>query len=133
MTKPRVVVVGAGVLGLWQAYELSRRGFVVALREALPEAVAGKASRLAGAMLAPYCEAEDGDPLIEGLGLNGIRRWREAWPDLAVSGTLVVAQPRDQVELVRFARRTHGHVSLDDRAISTLEGELAGRFQRGLV
>jgi len=59
-----VTVVGAGVVGLWQAYEFARRGHRVLVREAAPEKATGAASRLAGAMLAPYCEAETSPPLV---------------------------------------------------------------------
>jgi glycine oxidase len=127
-----VTVIGAGVIGLWQAYELARRGHRVALREALPESQIGAASRIAGAMLAPYCEAEGSEPVVQRLGLEGARLWREAYPGVVPRGSLVVASPRDQGELARFQRLTEGHRLIDAQGVGELEPELAGRFARAL-
>jgi glycine oxidase len=49
-----------------------------------------------------------------------------------MNGSLVVAAPRDQGELARFARMTEGHRAIDGPALGELEPELAGRFARGL-
>ena len=59
-----VTVVGAGIFGLWQAFEMARRGHRVVLCESMPEAESGGASRFAGAMLAPYCEEEGAEALV---------------------------------------------------------------------
>jgi glycine oxidase len=130
--KLAITVVGAGVLGLWQAWELARRGHAIVLREAVEESAAGAASRYAGAMLAPYCEAEGAEPIVQQLGLRGLELWRQAYPGVIMRGTLVVAAGRDQGELVRFARMTEGHRQVDGREIAVLEPDLAGRFGRGL-
>lgn len=127
-----VTVVGAGIVGLWQAYELARRGHRVSLREAAPEDATGAASRMAGAMLAPYCEAETAPALVTELGLRGLSRWRQLVPDLPTGGTLVVAPRRDTVELAHFARRTTGHLSIGPGDLTALEPELAGSFDRAL-
>ena len=58
-------VVGAGILGLWQALTLARAGHRVRLIEASPTPFAAAASRFAGAMLAPWCEAEAAEPIID--------------------------------------------------------------------
>ena len=68
MSRLSITVVGAGVTGLWQAYEMARRGHAVTLREATAESAPGAASRFAGAMLAPYCEAEAAPPLVQHIG-----------------------------------------------------------------
>lgn len=127
-----VTVVGAGIVGLWQAYEFARRGALVTLREALPEPAAGAASRYAGAMLAPYCENEMAPPLVQELGLEGLSRWRKLMPALNATGSLVVAAPRDQGELKRFARMTSGHRALSAPEIGALEPELSDRFASAL-
>jgi glycine oxidase len=132
VTRLAVTVVGAGVLGLWQAFELARRGHAVTLREAAAESAAGAASRYAGAMLAPYCECEAAEPIVRRLGLRGLELWQQAYPALAMHGTLVVAARRDHAELVRFARMTEGHRQVDEEEIAALERDLAGRFGRGL-
>ncbi|MBS0242272.1 MAG: FAD-dependent oxidoreductase [Proteobacteria bacterium] len=127
-----ITVVGAGVFGLWQAFELSRRGHQVTLREALPEAESGGSSRYAGAMLAPYCEAEAAEPVVKELGIEGQRLWQEAFPEVEQRGSLVVAAARDLTELRRFERMTEAHRSVGTDEIAALEPDLAGRFGRGL-
>ena len=128
-----VTVVGAGIFGLWAALELAERGAAVSLCEAMPEADSGGASRFAGAMLAPYCEGEAAEPIVRELGLAGLDRWAERFPALVSRrGTIVVAAPRDQGELRRFARLTDGHRPVDAAALAALEGDLAGRFAGGL-
>ncbi len=132
MTKLSVLVVGAGIFGLWQAFELARRGHNVTLREAMPEALTGGASRFAGAMLAPDCEAEGAEPIIRELGMTSLAMWLEAYPEVVQAGTLVVAAPRDEADLTHFARLTAGHEPAGGERIAALEPELEGRFARGL-
>ena len=132
MQRLGITVVGAGIFGLWQAFELSRRGHSVTLREAMPEAESGGSSRFAGAMLAPYCESEAAEPIIQELGLEGLEIWRSAFGHVVQNGSLVVAAARDLAELRRFERMTEGHHSVDQAAIAGLEPDLAGRFTRGL-
>ncbi len=127
-----IIVVGGGIFGLWQAFELARRGRAVALHETLPEAATGASSRIAGAMLAPYCESEAAEPIIQALGLRGLELWKAAYPGVVARGSLVVAAPRDQSELTRFARLTDGHQLIDAGRIADLESNLADRFPRGL-
>jgi glycine oxidase len=120
------------VLGLWQAFELARRGHAITLREATAESSTGAASRYAGAMLAPCCESEAAEPIVRQLGLHGLELWQQAYPGVAMRGTLVVAASRDHAELLRFARMTEGHRQVDGEEIAALEPDLAGRFGRGL-
>lgn len=127
-----VTVVGAGIFGLWQALEFARRGHRVQVFEALPEASSGGASRFAGAMLAPYCEEEGAEPVVRELGLSAMQLWRDAYPGVTAKGTLVLAAPRDRSELVRFARMTRGHTTIDSAQLGDLEPDLAGRFQSAL-
>ncbi len=127
-----VTVVGAGIVGLWQALALARAGHRVTLREAADEAHAGSASRCAGAMLAPYCEAEAAEDIVLRLGLDGLARWREVYPGTIPRGSLVVAGARDAGELTRFARMTRGHRAIDAGELSSLEPDLVGRFTRAL-
>ena len=132
LDKLKVTVVGGGILGLWQALTLASRGHDVCLREAAAEAQSGAASRVAGAMLAPYCESESSEPIIRKLGLRGLELWRSFDPSLAVRGSLVLAAIRDAPELKRFARMTAGHQALDQSSIARLEPSLADRFHQGL-
>lgn len=132
MRKPSIAVLGGGVMGLWQAYAHAREGHAVSLYEASEETATGSASRLAGAMLAPFCESEAAEPLIVDLGLRGLELWRQAYPGVVCAGSLVVAAPRDQGELTRFARMTEGHRTVGSDEIAKLEPDLADRFSRGL-
>lgn len=133
MARLTATIVGGGIFGLWQAYELARRGHDVTLLEAMTEAETGGASRFAGAMLAPYCEAEGAEPIVQELGVRGLALWRAAVPSIVLRGSLVVAAPRDQGELTRFARMTEAHRTVDGAALGELEPDLAGRFGRGLL
>ena len=63
MSSRSIDVVGAGILGLWQALTLARAGHRVRLIEASAAPFAAAQSRFAGAMLAPWCEAEAAEPV----------------------------------------------------------------------
>lgn len=133
MTVSHVTVVGAGILGLWQALALARRGFAVRLIEASERPFACSASQDAGAMLAPDCEAEAAPDLVRNHGRRGLELWRAAYPRLVNAGSLVVALARDQPELDRFARMTRGHRTLATDEFDRLEPDLAGRFATALL
>ncbi len=127
-----VTVVGAGIVGLWQALVLARAGHRVTVCEAAPESEAGSASRCAGAMLAPYCEAEAAEELVLRLGVAGLERWCEVYPGTVQRGSIGVAAARDTGELTRFSRMTRGHQLVDGELLARLEPDLAGRFARAL-
>lgn len=133
MTRPfRITIAGAGIFGLWQAITLARAGHEVRVLERCPSPFAATASQYAGAMIAPYCEAESAEPIVRDLGLRAAKLWKEIYPGLIHKGTLVVASPRDQGELRRFARLTVGHTSVDANMMERLEPDLADRFSTGL-
>ncbi|HXF55571.1 MAG TPA: FAD-dependent oxidoreductase [Hyphomicrobiaceae bacterium] len=132
MSGLKIHVVGGGITGLWQALTLVRRGHRVRLIEASAVPFAESASRFAGAMLAPYCEAEAAEPIVRELGLQSLAIWRQTYPGLVDKGTLVVAGVRDRAELVRFARMTEGFETLDAEGVDALEPGLDGRFAAGL-
>lgn len=120
-----VTILGAGVMGLTIATELTARGIPVSVvGETGPQAC----SWWAGGMLAPYCERESAPESVLRLGLQSIDWWASR-TKVTRSGTLVVSPSRDQAELTRFARRTIGHTEVD---AGTLEPDLAGRFGRAL-
>jgi glycine oxidase len=132
MTARSITVLGAGVLGLWQALTLARAGHRVRLLEASTEPFVRSASLYAGVMLAPEREAEAAPPRLRDLGREGIALWRALYPELVCAGSLVVAGARDRAELERFAKRTQGHETLDAAALKELEPDLEGRFASAL-
>lgn len=132
MTTRDITVLGAGILGLWQAHALARAGHRVRLIEASSEPFARSASLYAGVMLAPDRESESAPQLLRELGREGVAAWRALCPQVVSAGSLVVAAPRDSAELDRFARMTEGHERLDSERLQKLEPELAGRFPAAL-
>ena len=129
----KVLVIGAGVAGLCCALELANGGASVEVIDRSAGLGRESCSWFAGGMLAPWCEGESAEPLVVSLGARAIDWWRAQGVGLVQNGSLVVAQPRDQAELTRFARRTHEHRWLDESDVATLEPDLAGRFSRALL
>jgi len=127
-----ITVAGAGIVGLWQALTLARAGFSVHLIERSPQPFDQAASALAGAMLAPHCEAEAAEPIVRELGLRSLALWQASYPGVTAKGTLVVAASRDRAELTRFARMTDGYEKLGAEELNTLEPGLEHRFAAGL-
>ena len=64
----KIVIVGAGIFGLWQAYLLAKTGHEVLVIEQSSEPFSLTASQYAGAMIAPFCEAESAEPVVRELG-----------------------------------------------------------------
>jgi glycine oxidase len=126
-----ITIAGAGLAGLSSALELARSGCAVRVFEAAEEIGSGSVSRFAGGMLAPWCEAESAEDAVIILGASAADWWAQVTP-VTRRGTLVVAPPRDQAELARFARRTSGFDHVTGTQIDGLEPDLAGRFSRGL-
>lgn len=132
MSQKTITVVGAGIVGLWQALTLARSGHQVHLIEASQDPFISSASRLAAAMLAPDCESETAPAVVRELGLMALPIWRETVPRIVAAGSLVLASPRDLAELNRFARMSDGHRRIDEAELAALEPDLAGRFASGL-
>ncbi|MEL7050116.1 MAG: FAD-dependent oxidoreductase, partial [Pseudomonadota bacterium] len=130
--RPHILVAGAGIIGLWQAVLLLRAGFQVTLCDRCADPSASNASQYAGAMLAPWCEAEASPALVRDLGIRGLAIWQSTYPGVVTSGSLVIAPIRDRSELVRFGKRTDGFVPVDADALNELEPELEGRFHEAL-
>jgi len=100
--RPRVVIIGAGVIGLGIAWRLSSRAEVLLFDRG--KAGAG-ASHVAGGMLAACCEAEPGEEDLVALGRASQAQWpafaaellRESGVDVELreEGTLVLALTAD--------------------------------------
>lgn len=131
-TIKRILVAGAGIIGLWQAVTLARAGHSVRLIERSSELFADTSSALAGAMVAPYCESEAAERIVTELGAQSFDLWQAVHPGMKRNGSLVVAAPRDLAELPRFARMTSDHEACDGDRIGALEPALGGQFSKGL-
>jgi glycine oxidase len=128
----RILIRGAGVAGLTAAFALVRRGHDVTVAEST-NAIGLGASHFAGGMLAPWCEGESADRQVVEAGKMSLQWWEDAVPGaVRRNGTLVVAQPRDDAELDRFASRTSHFERIGEEEIARLEPALAGRFRRAL-
>lgn len=128
----RVVVVGSGIVGLWQAYVMAGAGADVMLIERANAAFVGGASRWAAAMIAPDCEAEGQPEALRTMGHAGLAAWRKAQLGIDINGTLVVAHGRDLGDLDRFARETRGHRLVRGDALQAIEATLVDRFDCAL-
>lgn len=132
MGRQTISVIGAGVAGLACAVELNARGLAVEVLERTAWLGEGACSWKAGGMLAPWCEAATTDKAVVRLGAPSIDWWRSHFPGTASAGSLVVAPPRDTVDLKRFADRTERFEVVDGERLTVLEPDLAGRFHRAL-
>lgn len=72
VSKPRVAIIGAGVVGLGIAWRLASRADVVLFDRAK---AGGGASHAAAGMLAACCEAEPGEEDLVALGRDSQARW----------------------------------------------------------
>lgn len=125
-------ILGAGVMGLAIATELTTRGHRVEIIDPAGPPGPHGCSWWAGGMLAPHCEGMDAEEPVERLGLDAADWWDRHTGAVARNGTLVLTPSRDKGELARFARRSRNHRSLDAEGIAALEPDLAGRFGSGL-
>jgi len=128
----RIAVVGAGIVGSWQALLFADAGYQVTLFDRDEAALTQATSHWAGGMLAPWCEREGAEPIITDLGIRSLDLWRQLLPETTFNGTVVVAHPRDRADLVRFARLTSGHEAIDAEALARLEPALVPTFAGGL-
>lgn len=128
----RVTIIGAGIAGLTTALALAERGARVSVIERSHHLGEQACSRFAGGMLAPWCERESAEQVVLELGKEALTYWPRILADTEANGTLVVAQRRDLADLDRFARMTSGFEWVDATAITELEPDLDGRFNRGL-
>ncbi|MFC5384984.1 FAD-dependent oxidoreductase [Aquamicrobium segne] len=127
-----ITILGAGVMGLSIAAELTRRGVECVIHDPQGPPDAHCCSWWAGGMLAPFCEAESAGDTVIRLGQEAAGWWQGMGAKLHRTGTLVLALARDHTELDRFARLTRNHELLNAKDIAELEPELEARFQRGL-
>lgn len=122
-----ISVLGAGVAGLCAATAISDRGLDVEV--IVPEGSPPPVSRLAGGMLAPFCEGESAPETVVARGQKAVDWWADHVRGVEKRGTLVVAAARDGAELDRFSRATRQHTWVSP---AEMEPALETRFSRGL-
>jgi glycine oxidase len=142
--RPRVVIIGAGVIGLSIAWRLAGRAAVALFDRG--RAGAG-ASHAAAGMLAACCEAEPGEEALVALGRESQARWpafaeeleRASGIDVELrrEGTLVLALTADdQAEIahrLEFQRRLELPLEwLSAAATRAREPHLAGKIAGAL-
>ncbi|MBP2170856.1 glycine oxidase [Erwinia toletana] len=119
-------VIGSGVSGLCVATLLAERGESL---EVITSDQHCPASHWAGGMLAPWCEGESAPEQVVNEGQQSADWWQARVSGVERQGTLVLAPPRDSMELTRFASMTRAHQWVTP---GDIEPRLAGRFARGL-
>jgi glycine oxidase len=142
--KPRVVIIGAGVVGLGIAWRLAPRAAVKVFDRG--KAGAG-ASYAAAGMLAACCEAEPGEEALVALGRESQRRWPAFAAELEqatgvdvelrTEGTLVLALTADDQATIahhlEFQRRLDLPLEwLSAAATRAREPRLAGKIAGAL-
>ncbi|MEO9274165.1 glycine oxidase ThiO [Marinomonas sp. 5E14-1] len=130
--KDQIIVLGAGVAGLCVATELVERGIMPTVIDRQSDPGPESCSWWAGGMLAPYCEVESAEEAVLRYGKKAATWWQKHTGIVEHKGSLVLASPRDQADLQRFANRTQAYDVLDADKIAELEPDLAGRFSRAL-
>lgn len=132
-----IAILGAGIMGLYSAYELlSTKKAHQTLKITLYDPLgfdAHNASWMAGGMLAPYSEIEHMDMRWVEAGLASIKIWRDNPLDCGFeqSGSLLISHPEDRHALERFA----AHLPLDiqkRKAPQIMEPALPDKFKSGI-
>ncbi|GGM43897.1 glycine oxidase ThiO [Longimycelium tulufanense] len=142
--RPRVLVVGAGVVGLSVAWRAAAAGLPVTVVDPAP---ARAASRVAGGMLAPVCEAWPGEEPVLELGLASLARWPDFATQLAVAsdtelplctaGTVAVAVDHADAQVLReladyLAGQGVAATPMTGRQLRQLEPSLGPNVRSGL-
>jgi glycine oxidase len=128
-SRPKTVVIGAGVIGLGIAWRLAQAGCKVSVYDRA--AAGGGASRAAAGMLAAAVETEPGEERLLTLTLESQRLWPdfarelEAASGIAVEyrdeGTMVVALTRDDTAQLRHNYEFQKALGLDLEWLSGAE------------
>lgn len=117
----RILILGAGLVGLAAACELARRGFrVVVIERSIAGATATMASSAAAGILGPQLEHDDDGPTLA-LGLEGAQATRRLLAQLP-------AGSRD----VDLCTRAAVKVAFDEEGVRALQRRASWQQARGL-
>lgn len=147
----QIGIAGGGLVGRLMAWQLARQGYCVSVFDPNPAAESASAGFIAAAMLAPYSELLNAEPVVFEQGLAGIKVWQQWLADLGrdsghhipmqQQGSIVLAHAQDANELSHFQQRLLSHRSvpqeqvkalMSKEALAELEPELALRFNRAI-
>lgn len=142
----KIAILGAGLSGRLLAWQLLEHGHAVSLYDRDNGDGVQSAGIIAAAMLAPYSEILDAEPVVYQQGLEGFALW-QLWAEqllaatqidigLQLNGSVVVAHRNDIGDYQRFINRLSAHPSVnqakvervDRERLLELEPELAQRF-----
>lgn len=133
-------ILGAGIMGLTTAYVLAKSFPAAKITIIDPAGFPPEnASRMAGGMLAPYCECDHLPTEFIPAGLNGIEFWKALSKEtgngfeFAQAGSLLVSHPEDRHMMERLKALLPPEncgVAVD---LSGAEPSLAERFKEGLL
>jgi glycine oxidase len=143
-----VAILGAGLSGRLLAWQLLEHGHAVSLYDRDNGDGALSAGIVAAAMLAPYSEILDAEPVVYQQGIQGFSLW-QLWAEqlqaatqidigLQLNGSVVVAHRNDLGDYQRFMQRLSTHPSVNQANVEQvdrdklldLEPELAQRFEK---
>ena len=138
-TKPKIAVLGAGLLGRMLTVSLMNHFDVTVFDKDNGDAKQS-AGYLAAAMLAPLAESADCSAGIMQLGEQALALWPEFLDKLDTpvyfqqKGSLILAFEQDAAALEQFQSRLKGEAfqTVNASQISQLEPELMQRFKKGL-
>jgi glycine oxidase len=142
--RPKVAVIGGGVIGLSVAWRAALAGHPVTVVDPRP---GYGASWVAGGMLAPVTEAWPGEEESLRLGEESLRRWPGfaralaadgGDPGLSTEGTVVVALDRGDVDQLTVLAEYLASVGraverITGRRLRAVEPGLAGAVRGGLL
>lgn len=125
-------IVGAGIMGRLLALTLHNAGWDITLFDDQPAERANSCSMAAAGLLTPLSELDKTDGLIFALGQDALKvHWPAIIAQLSepvyfqLSGSLIVAHPKDRAELTHFIRRISSRLGRKDYYKVLMQADIA--------
>lgn len=153
LSSAHIAIVGAGLAGRLLAWRLAKLGHHISLFDSGSISSPKNAAHTAAAMLSPLSEVVVSERAIYDMGVHSMTLW-ESWlselnllPLYHRRGSLVVAHPQDEAELIQFHQELRYHLGnllggqqsqherfdhLNRQQLHQLEPSLASHFEHGL-